>query len=175
MFSYNTGTSGDIGVLSLEEEPRWEPLLQSEANEGDPAISPNGEWIAYGSDQSGQEEIYVRRFPELGQRQQISTGGGAKPRRSPDGRELIYASATTLFAVPIGTEPTLQVGSPEMVFQGSHPLDEFGGQGFQDISPGQRFLLIREGDQTDDTSAPTAEIVLVQNFFEELRERVPIP
>ena len=174
IFSYTAGTSSNIGVLSLEEEPSWEPLLQSEANERRPTISPNGEWIAYASDQSGQEEIYVERFPQLGQRQQVSTGGGAGPRWSPDGRELIYASATALFAVPIGTEPTFQVGSPEMVFQGSHPLER-GGRGFQGISPdGQRFLLIRDA-QTDDTSAPAAEIVVVLNWTEELTERVLVP
>ena len=79
IFTYRAGASHDIGVLSLEESPSWEPLLESEANEeDDPAISPNGDWIAYSSDESGQHEIYVQRFPQLGQRQQVSTSAAGR-------------------------------------------------------------------------------------------------
>ena len=120
-------TGGDIGVLSLEEERTWEPLVQTEAIEAFPVISPDGGWIAYASNETGQREVYVQRFPELGQRRQISTGGGSQPRWSPDGRELFYAIGNTLMVVPIETEPTVRVGTPETVFEGAEPLAGFGG------------------------------------------------
>lgn len=117
----------------------------------------------------------MQRFPELGQRQQISTGGGSKPRWSPDGRELLYANGNALMVVPIETEPSFRPGTPDTVFEGSDLL-ETRGQGFSDISPdGQRFLIVRSGAQTDDDSAATAQIVLIENWFSELERLVPTP
>jgi serine/threonine-protein kinase len=86
------GSGADIGVVSLEGEPKADPLIQTEFSEDHGAISPDGRWIAYDSNLSGPFEIYVQRFPELGDRQRISTGGGRNPLRSPDGRELFYLS-----------------------------------------------------------------------------------
>ncbi len=70
----------------MDGEETWEPLLQSEANEAAPTLSPNGEWIAYVSDKTGRSEIYVQRFPDLGDRQLISSGVGMEPVWSPEGR-----------------------------------------------------------------------------------------
>ncbi len=168
-------TRANIGILSLEGEPSWEPLIQTEARELQPAISPDGGWIAYTSEQTGQPEVYVQRFPELGQRQQISTGGGSKPRWSPDGRELFYANGNTLMVVPIETEPSFRPGTPDTVFEGSDSLETLG-LGFSDISPdGQRFLIVQSGAQTDEGSAATAQIVLTENWFSELERLVPTP
>ena len=102
------GTAFDIGVLSMDGERAWQPLLNSAANEGDPALSPDGAWIAYQSNETGLSEVYVERFPDLGNKEQISTGGGQDPVWSFDGRELFYRdlSGARMMVVPIDTEPT---------------------------------------------------------------------
>ena len=87
---FPTSASVDIGILPVDEDGRWEPLLDTEANERAPAISPDGRWIAYTSNRTGDREIYVERFPGLGGEQLISRDGGSYPVWSQDGRELFY-------------------------------------------------------------------------------------
>ena len=106
----------DIGVLSMEGERSWVPLLETEAREGDPAISPDGQWIAYHSNLSGLFEIYMERVASQEDRQQVSHDGGRVPRWSPDGRELFYMSldGRQMFAVPVSTDTSPLVGSPSV-------------------------------------------------------------
>ena len=81
----------DVGMLSLEGDRRVEPLLQSTFDEGNADISPDGRWIAYDSDETGREEVYVRPFPDVeGGRWQVSTAGGREPIWARSGRELFY-------------------------------------------------------------------------------------
>ena len=74
VFVFAEGTL-DIGVLSMAGERSWAPLLDTEAVEVVPVISPDGQWIAYASDETGRPEVYIQRFPDLGERQQVSTDG----------------------------------------------------------------------------------------------------
>ena len=91
VFSAGSGGAGlDIGVLTMDGERSWTPLLATASGDFDPVISPDGQWIAYASGETGRVEVYVQRFPELGLRQQISTDGGMRPAWSPDGRALFY-------------------------------------------------------------------------------------
>ena len=110
--------SRDIGVLSMDGERAWQPLLNSAAIEAEPALSPDGAWIAYSSDETGQAEVYVERFPDLGNRELISTGGGRDPVWSPDGSELFYRdlSRSRMMVVPIDTEPSLTLGTPTVLY-----------------------------------------------------------
>ena len=89
-----SGNQSDLALLSLEDERAVELLLDSEFNESRAALSPNGQWIAYDSNRSGRPEVYVERFPDLGERQPVSTNGGRLPRWSPNGRELFYQTQT---------------------------------------------------------------------------------
>ncbi|MDA2939179.1 hypothetical protein MYX75_13080, partial [Acidobacteria bacterium AH-259-A15] len=92
------------------------------------------------------------------------------PVWSAQGRELFYRSGQAMMVVTIKTEPTFTRGSPEVLFTGRY-FDILGRQ--YDISPdGQRFLMIKEGGQTEETSAPT-QLIVVQNWFEELKRLVP--
>jgi len=162
----------DIGLLSMEGERDWEPLFQSEASELSPAISPNGQWIAYASDQTGQFEVYVERFPTLGERRHVSAGGGTEPLWSPDGRELLYRSGDTVMSVPVRTEPDLVLETPEILFEGQYLGVRRGGQ-LWDITPdGQRFLMMKNA--TPDGDSERNQIHVVFNWFEELKRLAPI-
>ena len=158
----------DIGMLSMDSDEAWQPLLQTEANEGDPAISPDGKWMAYTSDETGQAEVYVERFPDLGQRRQISTAGGAQPVWSPDGRELFYLSDEAMMVVAVETEPTFTVGTSEILLE-SRGYFRSRNRAY-DIAPdGQRFLMIK----LRDVSQVSSQINVVVNWTEELKRLVP--
>ena len=159
----------DLGVLSLEGEGAPEPLLASEFSERNGEISPDGRFLAYQSDESGEDEIYVRPFPEVdGGRFPISAGGGSEPLWSPDGSEIFYRAGDRMMAVPVTTEPAFEAGSPEELFTGSYAV-RIGRM--YDIHPdGQRFLMVKPAETAEDLGN---QVILVQNWFEELKRLVP--
>ena len=165
----NPKTSYDLHVLSMEGERSSKPLLQTQFNEGQAAISPDGRWMAYTSEETGRREVYVRPFPKVEEgRWQISREGGNAPVWGPRGRELFYRSGDAMMVVRVETEPTFMFGTPEVLFTGSY----YTGAGRSyDISPdGQRFLMMKEVEQTDETRT---ELIIVQNWFKELQRPVP--
>ena len=173
MFQFLGPSGADVALISLDGQPSLQPLLDSEANEVRPTVSPDGQWIAYESDDSGDREIYVQRFPELGDRQRISTAGGTRPLWSPDGNRLYYATGNAVMMVPLEMEPTLTPGTPTVLFEADQPFESAGLRGLQDISPdGQRFLAIMN---PDDSGEDAPHLIFVQNWFQELTERVPVP
>jgi Tol biopolymer transport system component len=164
IFSYLVHSTGwDLG--KLDADGNWSPVLEASGAQGQPALSPDGEWIAYLSFLSGHSEIYLQRFPELDNRLQISIDGGESPVWSPDGREIIYRDPTHIVAVEIQTTPSLQAGTPVALF----PDDYFrGADRTYDISPdGQRFLMVK--DATSDAN----DIIVVLNWLDELERLVP--
>jgi hypothetical protein len=162
--------STDIGLLSLGGNGTPTPLFDAEFLEQVPAISPDGKWIAYESDESGEGEIYVQRFPELGQRATISTDGGRQPVWSRDGRELFYRSADGMMAVPIDLSPTFRAGQPTLLFEDDYFY--FLSRRTYDVAPdGQRFLMVTADDTT--AGSRSFRMVVVDHWFEELESRVP--
>ena len=158
----------DLRVLSLGGSS--EPLLATEFNERNAELSPDGQWLAYESNASGQYEIYVRPFPNVDEGQRlISRDGGTRPLWAPDGRELFYLSrGGELMAVRVQTEPSFAPGNAQVVF-GGRTLAPALGRSY-DISPdGKRFLMIKEPTR----DASSTEIILVQNWFQELERLVP--
>jgi serine/threonine-protein kinase len=170
----------DLSLLLLGNERRTEPLLRTPFHEVNAEISPDDRWLAYESNESGQREIYVRPFPDIsGGRWQVSTGGGTRPLWARNGQELFYMAVTgdgaTLMRVPVERGTTWNGGAPTTLFAGRYFFsDAIGGVGegrTYDVSPdGRRFLMIKESD--GDASAPR-NIVLVQNWTEELKRLVP--
>ena len=161
----------DIGVLATEGEREWEPLLHTDSNETAAALSPDGRWIAYASDETGQDEIYIQRFPEIGERHLISKGGGRQPLWSPGTEELFYRRFRddAMMVVPIATKPTLSIGSPSVLFGG--PYSHWAGfshfRNYDVAADGQRFLMQKPDGASQQTFAP-AQIVVVLNWNEEL-------
>ena len=165
-------TSYDIGILSMEGDRPWRPLIQGEFVEVGPAISPDGRWMAYISNESGRQEIYVRPFPDVeAGRWQVSTSGGGEPKWSADGRTLFYRFGRTINRVSVETEEAFEAGIPETLYEGTF-FNEVGPQ--WDVDPnGERFLVIRNVESTGEEIPQELRIVL--NWFEELKEKVPVP
>ena len=177
VFDYVTPDNGvDIGVLSMEGERPWEPWIATEANEEAPAISPDGQWIAYTSDETGERLVYVERFPQRGGKETISRVSSMHPMWSPDGRELFYVTdgGRRLMVVPVELGPNLQVGAATSLFEGDYYT--FSTLRSYDVSPnGERFLRIKPPGAATTETASVPEVILVKNWFEELTRLVAGP
>jgi serine/threonine-protein kinase len=162
----NPETRYDVWVLPLEGERQPKPFLQTPYMEHRPAFSPDGHWLAYQSNQSGRDEIYVQAYPGPGAKVQVSIDGGTEPLWARNGRELLYRSGRKLFAVPVTkNSPEFVAGKPVELFEGPYSSDLYR-PGY-DITPdGQRFIMVK----VPEGSAPR-QINVIVNWFEELRRR----
>ncbi len=147
----------------------------------DPQISPDGQWLAYQSNESGQAEVYVRPFPDADRgRWQVSTSGGTRPAWARNGRELFYLDGSGLLtSVPLRiTGPTFEAGSPVRILTARY-YPGFTGLGLDlrgyDVSPdGQRFLMIKDAPAEPTSTTTAASMVVVLNWSEELKQRLPV-
>ena len=172
-------TGSDFHVLTLDHDRRVAPLIVTEFDEQNPEISPDGRWLAYESDASGQYEIWVRPFPDVdGGQWQISTTGGTQPLWGPDGRELLYLAKAGLMGVTVETEASFAWGAPTLIIEGPYydTSAANGSRSYDSAPDGQRFLMLaaRAPADPDDPFAGLAQIIVVENWFEELKARVPI-
>jgi Tol biopolymer transport system component len=159
-----TATRGDILLLRPGEKTP-QPILATSANEYDPVLSPDGHWLAYVSDESGHDEVYVRAFPGPGGMWQISAGGGNAPVWRKDGRELFYISGDKMMAVDIQTQPTFSAGTPHELFHGGFQQSNFPFTGY-DVSPdAKRFVMIAPSGNDQGRT----QINVVLNWTNELR------
>jgi len=169
---YGTVTAGngdDIAIFRFEGEDGATPLLETTFEESYPAVSRDGRWLVYVSDESGSNEIYVRPFPDIDAgRWQVSTGGGTQPLWARNGRELFYRNGEAVIAASIQTDPSFRAGNPEMMFEGNYLMSQ-GGPNY-DVSPeDDRFLMIKA---VENPSA-TLQVIIVENWFTELERLVP--
>ena len=162
-----------IGQIAIERPSDVRMLLQNSFNNDFPAVSPDGSWIAYHSNLSGRTEIYVERYPQLENRQLISTGGGRLPLWSRDGKELFFSSldGRQMFAVVVQSGTTFVAGRPQVLFE-TGMLRQTAGSRPYDIAPDGRFVIIHSG-QTEAAGDAASAMILVQNWFEELKRLVP--
>ncbi|HQR45629.1 MAG TPA: protein kinase [Thermoanaerobaculia bacterium] len=155
------------------------PWLQTTAEERWPEFSPDGRWLAYGSNASGRWEVYVQPFPGPGPRQLVSVDGGTSPAWSPAGRELFFVSPPDstgrfqMMVVETGAGSDLTVGRPRPLFSFSHPPLLFACQPLRcyAVSPdGRTFYVTQEAPAQP--PPPVTRIHLVQNWVEEVKARV---
>jgi serine/threonine-protein kinase len=165
-------TGWDLWVLSVDRDGEPRLLLGTRATEGGTVFSPDGKWIAYASNEGGTMEVYVRPYPLQGDRRwRISSAGGANPVWSPVGNEIFYRAGPKFVAVPVTTSGGFHAGTPRVLFEG-----QFGSVGTSNAAPfdvtkdGQRFLTVLKDEEPDDTP----QIVVVPDWFDELREKVPV-
>ena len=156
------GQKSDLWIMPLAtRKPR--PLVATEFNEFEPTVSPDGRWLAYASDRSGVEEVYVTSFPNPGGTWQVSVDGGSMPHWMPDGKAIVYAREkdSKFFIVPLETEPRPRPGKPRVLFEGLYDFDYC-------VARDGRIAIVKEGPK------PTAtQFNVVLNWGEELKRRVP--
>ena len=171
---FRLGTESGIWMLPREGEEKPWAFLDTEFEESGAMFSPDGRWLAYESNETGRDEVYVQPFSVTGSRgkQQVSVDGGTEPVWAHNSRELFYRNGDEMMTVAIVTEPELSVGTPRLLFEG-----RFLGTGpvhlrrNYDVSlDGQRFLMIKR----EQDLVPT-EIIVILNWFEELKRLVPTP
>jgi len=138
--------------------------------EKDASVSPDGIWIAYSSRRSGRREVYIERFPELGDRRQVSTAGGQQPRWSRDGHELYYLDrdARRLMVVAVTNKAELRLGRPNTLAEGSF-VDLTLGHSY-DVAPDGRLVMIRR--EAGEAQREATELHIILNWFTELNAKV---
>ena len=157
-------TGLDLWTLTLDDEPKPRPLIRTRFQEWGARISPDAEWMAFVSNESGTSEIYVAPLRGSGEKKRISIGGGISPRWRRNGKELFYVApdSNSVMAVPVATKPAFSAGQPTALFAtrrepGSRRrLREIA----YDVSPdGERFLMNMPPEQQ-----PVSGITVVLNW-----------
>ncbi|MCI0413438.1 serine/threonine-protein kinase [bacterium] len=157
-------SSGDIFLMSISGKFAPKPLLVTPAYEGGPQLSPDGRWLLYQSNESGQAEIYVRRYPALDRAWQVSEGGGVQARWNTNNQEVFYRNGKNMMAVsfdPSASEPAF--GKPVPLFADVYDF----GQGISipnyDVTRDGRFIMLRRG-------AHGSNLRVVMNWTEKLKQ-----
>lgn len=149
-----------------------EPFLKSSSNDVAPSFSPDGRWLAYQSDESGTDEVYVRVFPAPasgpGGKWQISNSGGANPRWSRKGHEIVYRSGDQIMAARYTVNGDTFVAEKPRVW-----IANVGGTQW-DLSPDGKRIAVVARVESAEPPRQEHEVVFLQNFFDELRRRVPL-
>jgi serine/threonine-protein kinase len=165
----------DVGIVSLEAGSTRvvTPLLKTMFDERNAEVSPDGRWVAYESDESGQLQVYVRPFPTVdGGRWQVSTSGGMQPLWARNGRELFYRSGDAVMSVAVESGAGFVARNPVVLFKGQY-APSLSGRNY-DVSPdGRRFLMLKVGAGAVPQNPSPPRVVIVENWFEDLKRLVP--
>ena len=153
-----------------------EPFIESSFKEWWPTFSPDGRWLAYGSNQSGGFQVYVTPYPGPGPRVQVSVESGWSPSWAPNGRELFFLvlpaydeGTISMWAVDVTTEGDFEAGKPRMLFKGNYGA--WGPLRSYDVAPdGQAFLIIR---RITSPRKSVTHLNVTFNFFDELKRLAP--
>jgi serine/threonine-protein kinase len=165
----------NLGILSLDAERREKMLFDTNFLRFNGEVSPDGHWLAYASNESGEFEVYLAPFPDItASKRKVSTGGGTRPLWSRNGRELFYYLAPdTIMTVPVRLGTDVVLGTPQAVVKGPYAIPRNVGRHY-DVSPdGKRFLLLKDAESAASAKPVPPEIVLVQHWAEELKAKLP--
>jgi Tol biopolymer transport system component len=160
VFQETGSTTSGIRAMDFDSTQAARTIVPAAFGESNPALSPDGRWLAYQSDQTGQMEVYVQSYPQPGARVPISLQGGSEPAWAHNGRDLFYRSGDSLMVASVKLLPTFTVTERRRLFTGSF----LSGGSFRDydVAPdNQHFVMISGG------SARSA-LIGVQNVFQRL-------
>jgi serine/threonine-protein kinase len=170
------GVDEGVGLLSEGKGP-WKPLIDTPATEYQGVVSPDGRLVAYTSQESGATEVYLQRFPELGDRRPVSVGGGYWPTWSADGRALFYVRGgppRELMRVTVqSADGRTVIGQPQVHIQWRNFSSRTGPR-YYDVTADGRLMVILASSR-DEPAESARQIHVVFNWFEELRRLVPLP
>jgi len=167
---FRPDTGSDIALLDVRSG-RVTPFLNSKYAEWFPEFSPDGLWMAYTSDESNRQEVYVRPFPGPGMKQQVSSEGGGEPLWARNRKQLFYRWEDQVWVVDVRTDGGFATDKPRLLFEKpgygrTYPIRSW------DLSlDGQRFLMTKRENRKP---TPVTEMILVQNWFEELNRLCPV-
>jgi serine/threonine-protein kinase len=163
----NAQTSRDVYVLSLTGRSGPRPVVNTSAYEGGPQFSPNGHWMAYASDESGQMQVYVRPFPGPDRRWQLSSQGGTQPLWNRNGSEIFYRMGNKMMVVDVSAGVDRLLSPARQLFDQRYVFQNISAANY-DVSPdGQRFVMIKD-------EAGSGRLNVVLNWTQELKRLVPV-
>ena len=165
------GTS--VWVLPMQGDRTPQPFAKSNFVHGSGKFSPDGKWVAYCSNEPGQNEVFVQQWPGPGPKTQITSQGGTDPIWSRTSNELFYRDRDKMMVVDVVTQPTFQASKPRLLWEAhySHGMSSSCGppgttEGNYDVTgDGRRFLMIKDLDE----DAQSTRVIVVLNFAEELK------
>jgi Tol biopolymer transport system component len=172
LFRLTGGFSSDIVATLAAPAGEIHDVVVTDDEEFDPALSPNDRWLAYVSNRTGENEIWVKRYPD-GVPVRVSRSGGYEPRWSADGRELFYLQGSSMMAVAVEAEDDFSFGAGVQLFDASYLVLSQPFVRTYDVARDGRFLMIESDGGTAGAAAPSS-FVVVQNWAEELKQRVPV-
>ena len=160
-------TSGDIYTVSLNDGSPPRPVVKTPAYEGGAQFSPDGRWLAYASNDSGQFQVYLRPYPGPERRVPVSTLGGSFPLWRRDGKELFYRNANKMMGVDVSVSAAeLSLSTPRVLFDQRYTFETSTIANYDISLDGKRFLMVK-----DEFGAGRLNIIL--NWFEELKRLAP--
>jgi serine/threonine-protein kinase len=168
----STAGAGDLVAIPVDARGRPVPVASTPFTEINPAVSPDGHWLAYVSNETGTQEVYIKAFPDsTAPEHQISSHGGTAPRWSPDGRTIYFITGSGREAgVTVTTRPSLDVRDERQFFDvGAYTIDAFH-QSYEVTPDGKSFLYVRSRQRNPVAAGPQA--VVAQNWFADLRDRL---
>jgi serine/threonine protein kinase/Tol biopolymer transport system component len=179
-YQVSPGNGTDLWTVPLESDGaglragKPELFLQTPFNERQPSFSPDGRWLAYSSDESGTYQVYVRSFPDKGGKWQVSNSGGLDPEWSPTGRELFFRSADNRIMVATYTVKGDSFVADKPRIWSDKPILNAGFGRNYDLAPdGKRVVALMPVDVPEAQQAQN-HVIFLQNFFDEVRRKVPV-
>ena len=176
LYAERPDTARDLFVLALDGDLTPELFLGTSFQERGLSFSPDGRWIAYVSDESGRDEVYVRPYPGPGGETIVSTGGGDEVVWSPDGGQLNYRNGEQLMAVDVSAAQSFSAAAPTPILEAPYAADiAAGGAGNPnyDVNPDGTSFVFVEHDAPSDSEDQQIRVIL--NWTSELERLVPPP
>jgi Tol biopolymer transport system component len=160
------GIQAELVVASIDSTATMRPLIKTASDAFTPRISPDGRWIAYGSDESGANEIYVASMSGSGGRMQVSTAGGLEPVWAPDGHTIYYRTAGRMMAATVVTSPAFLVTRRDSLFADTYVTGIFF-HSYDVTRDGKAFVMLRNANRSQ-------RAIVVFGWLDELRERMAL-
>jgi serine/threonine-protein kinase len=163
------GQGADLWYLPLDGSDSGKPVafLEIPAQQREPQLSPDGQFVAYYSDESGNNEVYVKDFPRGEKRWQVSTNGGVNPLWSHKGDRIFYVNGENLLEVQVISKQPFTLGTPHVIFSGG-AAHMASGRGFDVSADGNRFLTVQ---QVEKAGGSTPLLTVVENWFVEFKQK----